>query len=325
MPSKSDPTVRRLLTRWRALTGGAGARDADRRTLVAFSGGADSSALLLALSTQPRHVVAAHIVHDMRSEADAEADRAACERLCSTLGVTFVARQVSVQGRGNIEATARRERYRALTELARDAGCRFVATGHHAEDQLETLLMRLLRGSGPRGLRGIAVRRGLDRDVTLIRPMLELRHADAERLCSACGWMWRIDATNADTTRLRAKLRHEVIPLLETIAPGVAERSNSLATAAAAAFGVVRADAATLLSDSQRSPREWSRSPWQAASRAVVAEAVTQIVRIVHGTPRNREVLSAARAARSRSGETKRFQFEGCTLIVEADVLRVEA
>jgi tRNA(Ile)-lysidine synthase len=325
VPSKSDPTVRRLLTRWRALTGGAGGRDADRRTLVAFSGGSDSSALLLALSTQARHVVAAHIVHDMRSEADAQADRAACEQLCRTLGVPFVTRRISVQGRGNIEAAARRERYRALAELARDAGCRFVATGHHAEDQLETLLMRLLRGSGPRGLRGIAIRRALDRDITLIRPMLELRHTDAERLCSACGWMWRTDATNADTTRLRAKLRHEVIPLLEAIAPGVAERSSSLATAAAAAFGVIRVDAAALLRDSRRSPGEWSRGPWQAAPRAVVAEAVTQIVRSVHGTPRNREVLAAARAARSRSGEAKRFQFEGCTLIVEAAVVRVEA
>lgn len=323
IPEKSDPTVRRVLTRWRSLTGGAASRDADRRTLVALSGGADSSALLLALSTQSRHVVAAHIVHDMRSAADSEADRAACEGLCRALGVTFVSASVSVRGQGNVEAVARRERYRSLMDLAQQAGCRFIATGHQAQDQLETVLMRVLRGAGPRGLRGIAARRGVGADIAIVRPMLELTRSQAESLCTACGWVWRIDATNSDAGRLRSRLRRDVIPLLESISPGVARRSNAIAASASSVFQVTRGLGSDLLQRSQESPASWSRRLWRAAPRAVVAEAIVQIIRGAGGTARHREIVAAARAARGASGEARHFQFEGCTLIIDANTIRV--
>lgn len=323
MPAKSDPTVRRILARWRSLTGGTGVRDPDRRTLVAFSGGADSSALLLALATQASCIVAAHVVHDMRPEAEALADLAACERLCRSIGVPLVSRRVGVCGGGNIEAVARRERYQALAALAVENGCRFVATGHHAEDQLETILMRLLRGSGPRGLRGIFARRRLADGITLVRPMLHLRRLDAERLCGSCGWTWRVDATNADTSRVRARLRHDVVPLLEAIAPGAAVRSSSAAAAAAAAFAVIRAQAMELVLASRQSEGCWDRKLWKRASLPVVAESAASLVRSVGGVPRHRETMAVARAARSDSGETRRYQFEGCTVVVHADAIRV--
>lgn len=261
----------------------------------------------------------------MRSPAEAHADRDACAQLCGILGVPFVTHPISVSRVGNIEANARRQRYAALTALARDNGCHFVATGHHAEDQLETLLMRLIRGCGQRGLRGIAPRRPLSDAVSLIRPMLELRRVDAQRLCAACNWAWRIDATNADTARSRSRIRHDLLPLIESIAPGAALRANAAADVAAAAWHVIRCDAAALLRDSGRGPGRWTREPWTAAPRAVVAEAITSIVRSAGGVPRYREAIAATRAIRSRSGEIKRFQFEGCALLVEADAIRVEA
>jgi tRNA(Ile)-lysidine synthase len=160
--SRRDRTVRTVSRAWRELTGGlTRGRDSQRRTLIACSGGADSSGLAIALASavsKPRmQFVVAHVVHDMRAEDEALADRDATKGLAARLGLEFVESRVRLRGlSGNAEAVARRLRYAALKQLAEDHGCGFIATAHQADDQLETMLMKLIRGAGPRGLAGVA-------------------------------------------------------------------------------------------------------------------------------------------------------------------------
>lgn len=220
--NRGNRLVRRVALQWRRLTGAG-----DSPTLVACSGGADSTALVLALALASKRIVVGHVLHDLRPPAEAEEDRDAVRDLAAQLGLEFRESEVRVASRsGNVEGVARRERYAALARLASLSGCAFVATAHHADDQMESVLMALIRGSGPRGLRGIAPRRALDADagITLIRPMLGVTRNESQSLCRAGGIGWREDATNRDTTRLRAALRHDVLPLIQTLRPTVARR-----------------------------------------------------------------------------------------------------
>jgi tRNA(Ile)-lysidine synthase len=316
---------RSILAAWRRLTGGRATPDADRRTLVALSGGADSTALLLALSCRPKSIVAAHILHDMRPESETQVDRLACQKLCQKLGLLFVSKSIVARSAGgNLEAAARRERYRALAELATEAGCRFVATGHHADDQLETLLMRLLRGSGVRGMAGVRERRRLADSVTLVRPMLGVHRADAERLCTDLGVGWRTDATNADVALLRTRLRLEIVPSLLAIAPHAARHAASLARACADAGAVLAAAADAALQRAHAGEQVWSRAILRAEPGAVLREAVAEMIRSRGGGVRRREVSSVVRAIRSDGRSEKEFSFEGCVVRVSAETVRVE-
>ena len=224
-------SIREIIAAWRRLTSPPDARrrGPGEAVLVACSGGADSSALVLALASAGARGVVAHIVHDLRPRRVAHADRDAARRLAERVGWPFVTASVRVKALpGNAEANARRARYQALARLAAKRSLRFIATAHHADDQIETVLMRLLRGAGPSKLAGIRERRGLSGAI-LIRPMLCISRAQARAICSAAGWKWREDATNADRTRLRARLRAEVVPRLRRIRPDVGERVCTLA------------------------------------------------------------------------------------------------
>jgi len=229
---------------WRALTGGPSVRDADRPTMLAVSGGADSSALAFALAGTPGVHAIGHVVHDLRPAREAEADRDVVERLGTRVGLPVRVARVRV-GPGNAEAGARRVRYDALAGLAIEAGCRYVAVAHHAGDVLETMLANLVRGAGPRGLRGPAPRRGVGRGVTVVRPMLRVTRANAEAICAAHDWAWVHDTTNDDSgdedARLRAALRARVLPVLEDLRPGAATRAARAAEAIGQAVRVVDA------------------------------------------------------------------------------------
>ena len=143
---RSDPAVAEVVARWRRLTGGA-------RTLVACSGGADSVALLLMLRAATDDLVAGHVVHDLRPRDEALADRDAVRGLADACGVPFVSEEVRVPA-GNAEGMARTARYEALARMAQEHGCASVASAHHAGDQLEGVVMALVRGAGVRGLGG---------------------------------------------------------------------------------------------------------------------------------------------------------------------------
>lgn len=244
-PNRRDPAVATIARSWRALTTPSNRTRAGNgaRTVIACSAGADSSALVLALaaaqgraSKAASRLIVAHIVHDARPEPEALADRDAARRLAAALDLPFAeARIFARAARGNLEAAMRRERYLALARIAVEHDAAFVATAHHAHDQLETLMMALLRGSGPAGLRGIARRRPLAQPhppapspLWLIRPALQVDPADLRRLCTQSDWSWREDPTNADTSRLRSNLRRNALPPLLALRPDAALRAHWL-------------------------------------------------------------------------------------------------
>jgi len=192
--------------------------------LAAVSGGADSVALLDVLhelAPALRLALACvHVHHGLRPEA--EADALFVRRLAATLHVPFHLDRVIVRREPpweGLEAEARRARYRALEARALAVGATRVATGHTADDQAETVLMRLLEGAGPRGLAGIAPARG-----ALIRPLLDTRRDEILDHLASRGLRWVEDATNRDVRFLRNRLRHDVLPFLtRTVGPRIVE------------------------------------------------------------------------------------------------------
>ena len=190
--------------------------------------------MVLALACQATGVrsslIIAHIVHDLRPAAQARRDLRITQALAKLAGLKCVHATVKVRAKpGNAEANAREARYEALGKLAKKYNCRIVATAHHADDQLETVLMRLIRGSGPRGMAGIRPVRPLnqdDRSILLVRPLLEIERADTVRLVGAVPepWLPAQDETNADLSRLRNAIRSKITPLLRELSPSVAKR-----------------------------------------------------------------------------------------------------
>lgn len=277
----------------------------------------------------------AHILHDLRPEPDSRADLEAARSLASSLSLPYVSAAVACrQHAGNQEAIARRERYDALVALARSHACPFIATAHHADDQLETLLMRFVRGAGPRGLSGIAPRRRLAPGITLIRPMLHITRADAEAICTAAGVPWVIDATNADRARLRAALRHNVIPALRAVAPGITSTAGRVAAVQRGVARELERAAANLLpqafarrsSPGGSDPGELrlSRASLNAAPRVVAELALRRIIARAGRAPDAISTQALGRllaAIRGDSGETKHFEFPSVDVRLDASSL----
>ena len=193
--------------------------------LIGVSGGADSVALLevfrsLAAEWQLT-LRAVHVNHGLRAGAEADEDfvRGLCARWEVSLHVERVAVRQGPPWEG-LEAEARRARYAAFRDVARRTGAQRIATAHTADDQAETVLMRILEGAGPRGLAGIAATRGM-----LIRPLLDARRADVEAHLRAREIPWVEDESNRDARFLRNRLRHQVLPFLaEAIEPSIVDR-----------------------------------------------------------------------------------------------------
>lgn len=279
LPPKRDAAVARVIRSWRELTGGGRDGPGMRRTLVACSGGADSSALALCLAAAGGEIALGHVVHDLRSAVEAEADRDSVRRLAEVLDRPFFEQRVEVKrAGGNLEAAARRLRYAALGAIAAREGYAFIATAHHAEDQLETMLLRLLRGAGPRGLAGIAVSRrmgvGEGTSVQVIRPMLGVGRDEAEQICLASGWRWQVDATNADVGRDRNFLRARVIPLLLDRFPAAAERASDSAALMGSMAGLLSRDAEALPCERSAGEVTWPRRALREVDEVVAAEAL---------------------------------------------------
>jgi tRNA(Ile)-lysidine synthase len=151
------------------------------RVLLAVSGGPDSLAmLLLAKAAIPERISVATIDHGLRPEAATEAAFVAA--LCKELAISHTILVPNAPITGNVQANARIVRYKLLAEHADKTGCQWIATAHHADDQLETLLMRIARGSGINGLAGVRERQG-----RIIRPMLAFRKAELEQICAEVG------------------------------------------------------------------------------------------------------------------------------------------
>lgn len=191
---------------------------AERAVLVAASGGIDSTVLAHGLHALAQRLglrlALGHVNHGLRG-AESEADQAFVEALGTKLGVPVLCRRVAPQtlraggssrARPTLQEAARRLRYAALGEMAREAGAELVATAHTLDDQAETVLLRLLRGSGPSGLGGIPER---SPDGRVVRPLLGVSRAEIERFAGERGLSWREDASNRDPAFARARLRRD--------------------------------------------------------------------------------------------------------------------
>ena len=165
----------------------------------AVSGGADSVALLVLACASGLQVTAWHVDHGLRDNSHTEA--ALVRDLAAQLGAHFESRTVAVDSAANVEAHAREARYAVLPSA--------VLTGHTADDQAETILINLLRGSGTRGLAGM--------QPTMQRPLLQLRRSETQSLCDELGITYFRDPSNNDDRFQRNRIRHEVLPLLESL------------------------------------------------------------------------------------------------------------
>jgi tRNA(Ile)-lysidine synthase len=241
--------------------------DASAGIVVAVSGGADSVALVRALHAArdpqvPLPLVLAHLNHQLRG-GDSDGDEQFVVELHAQLTATGrpnlllcrMRRDIAAQARAekaNLEALARRERYRWLAEVAHAHGMKWIATGHTANDQAETVLHRLLRGTGLRGLRGIAVRRQLEPGLAIVRPFLSASRADILMYLHDLRQPYREDATNHELRYTRNRIRHELLPLLaRQYNPAIVRLLASLAEQAEEAYRIEEAAALALLTEAE--------------------------------------------------------------------------
>jgi tRNA(Ile)-lysidine synthase len=256
-------------------------------TLVAaVSGGADSVALLDALASLRRRrgfrVVAAHLDHGLRPGSSDDA--AFCAALCERLAVPLVRGTADVRARagrerGGLEQAARRERYLFLRRVREEESAVAIALAHTLDDQAETLLLRLLRGSGATGLSGMRTR-----SADLLRPLLEVSRREVLEHLRERGLSWREDPSNADPAHRRNRVRHELLPYLEARfnprARAVLARTAGLLADEAAHL---RAEAEALLARDSRVegssivlPRATLAEAPKALARAAVRQALAR-------------------------------------------------
>lgn len=204
--------------------------------LAAVSGGADSIVMMNLLAVNSAAlgigITVGHVNHMIRP--DAGADMEFVHKAAHSAGLPFMSESCDVPllaatTHESIEAAARNARYQALRRMAKTAGCQVIATGHSMTDQAETLLMRMIRGTGPMGLSGIA-------DTTpdgIVRPMLCLTASEIRGLAADRHWEFVNDSTNSDEYFLRNRIRARLIPLLVEFNPGIEALLSGLAQDAA--------------------------------------------------------------------------------------------
>ena len=220
----------------------------DDRILVALSGGADSSALLLLLHKQmPENLIgAAHFHHGIRGK-DADEDAAFCAKICvmrglfCAIGLGFVPKTARAP-----DDEGRRQRYNFLIETATEYGATVIATAHHADDQAETVLLRVLRGTSVEGLCGIPTQRELQPGLRICRPLLSVRRTTLETYCRENSLEFRHDPHNDDPKYVRSRLRAQLPALATTYNPRLTEALVRLSENAATDADLMQTLANTL-------------------------------------------------------------------------------
>ncbi|HEX8475677.1 MAG TPA: tRNA lysidine(34) synthetase TilS [Pyrinomonadaceae bacterium] len=269
--AKLNRFARELLTEWRRL----GLPVREGRVVLAVSGGADSTALALAcaeLRGAKRlavEVLVAHLNHGLRGETSEEDARWVAELAGglgfeASVGSVDVATRAAVTG-DNLEQSARRARYEFLEETARVWRASAVVVAHTLDDQAETVLLGLVRGSGAEGLGGMrAVRRLCESGETLLaRPLLGwARRADTEGYCREQGVLVRVDEMNADERFARVRVRCKLLPLLETFNPRVVEALARTAELLRDDASALELEAAKLLDAASRDDAEVGKEKW---------------------------------------------------------------
>ena len=237
--------VERRLARW-------GEKGLGKGWVVAVSGGGDSVGLLRVVHRLAGplglRLSVAHLNHGVRGE-EARADAAFVAALAGSLGLPLVLGTWHPTRSGHFESDARRARYDWLTEVARVRGASVIAVGHTSDDQAETILHRIVRGTGLRGLSGIPSRRVLatSPQLTLVRPLLTVSRHEVCDYLAALKQPFREDASNADLSRTRARIRHDLLPKLAgEYNPNVAGALVRLGSLASAFERAIEADLSEL-------------------------------------------------------------------------------
>jgi tRNA(Ile)-lysidine synthase len=301
------------------------------RLAVALSGGSDSVALLfllreIAASLDIQVVGLAHLHHGLRGE-DADADEAFARALAGRLGLPIHVERVDV----GAEAARRRQSVEQAGHEARAAfyaralgalGATRLATGHTMDDQAETFLLRALRGAGRRGLGGIHPVAG-----RLVRPLLHVGRSTLQRYLEARGEAWRTDATNADVTVPRNRVRHEVVPMLERVwSPRVVATLARNAQVARDEEALLALVSETVIGGSVVLTEGGVRVPLaglNAWPRALGRRVLHRALAHVSGrTPGRRQVEALWRAAASAPGH--RLWVGGALVWREREVLAIE-
>lgn len=239
--------VRNLITEWRRLE----LPFENATAVVAVSGGADSVSLLLGLNELRKEskldikLVAAHLNHQLRG-VESDVDEQFVKHLTTELGIGLDLHREKIETNGNLEQNARNARYKFLAQTAENLNAFAVLTGHTMNDQAETVLLNLIRGSGPEGLSGIRVVRELKSEkvrsreddflpfssspLLLIRPLLGwAKRGNTEAFCHDLGIEYRYDTMNDDTAFKRVQIRKILLPLLEDMNPNIIETLASTA------------------------------------------------------------------------------------------------
>ena len=197
-----------------------------KKYLVAISGGADSVCLLLKMIEEGRSVEAVHCNFHLRGD-ESDRDETFVVTLCQRLGVPlhrvhFDTKEYAALHKVSIELAARELRYRYFEQLRQDIGAEAIMVAHHRDDNVETVLMNMVRGTGIRGMAGIRPVNG-----HILRPLLDMSRADIEAYLAWKGETYVTDSTNLEDDATRNKFRHHVIPLLQSLNPKASENIHS--------------------------------------------------------------------------------------------------
>ena len=280
--------------------------------LVAASGGADSTGLALLAAAVARRgdwvVCLATVDHGLRVESAQDAECVVA--LGAWLGVAVERCDLHVAPGPSVAARARNARHAALARMATNVGAAAVLMAHHAEDQLETVLMRLIRGAGAKASAGMPKARSLHGTIRLIRPLLERSVSEIRALLLQTGVPWREDPSNQDRSKPRGRLRHEVLPVLESIRAGAAVRAARSARRLQGAARALSREARGLLCGD---------GPWpRARLRKANSEALALALRKRFTDATESMLERAVQTIRSSGAQTKRFRFPHAHLHVLA-------
>lgn len=302
---------------------------ASGRAVLAVSGGADSiatAALLVdAGIVRADASVVAHFDHRLRGDAAAAADRAVVEALCARYGLALDTDVWDAPRPG--EAAARDARYHFLLDAARRHGIDVIVTGHTSDDQVETVIMHALRGSGLNGLRGMAPQRPIDGALALARPMLCVSRDETRAYCATRDLAYHDDVTNGDPSYLRNRIRLDLLPRIEAAAPDARDAILRLVDEAREGVAALEAVAAAALDGAAMHEGDahlsLSRARLNALPPAVVPHAwrlaLTRLLGDVHDFDRRHYKLLAG-AARATTGSVFELP-RGVRLTVDADAL----
>ena len=202
-----------------------------QKVVVAASGGVDSTALLELLHASGRPLVVAHVNHGMRGD-ESEGDHTFVAAWAKLNGHPFECLKLDAtslkSGSQGMQGEARKKRLTWLEKVRKSHGAAAVLTGHHGDDQAETWLLHAIRSADPLAVRGMSEREG-----NVIRPFLSKTRAEILALAHEQNWDWREDSSNASDAYTRNRIRHEVLPLLDSIRPGTSGHLHALAQRAA--------------------------------------------------------------------------------------------